>query len=660
MTSKDNNLQRFERYGIDLEKKVLWYENAPVELPIKAVELLCVLIENSGEIVSREELLDSIWRDSFVEESVLTQNVYLLRKVFKEHGIEENLIQTVARRGYRFTGEIDEIADEEIVIEKQTIERTFIGDIEHDSIADYLSRKGREPDSNKLLDVSAHPLKKRFSKPILVFVAALLGLGAVVAVFYWNYLGKNQNSGFTAENIKKVAVLPFQPINKSEQTETLSLGLTDNLIGRLGSLKIFTVSPFSAVDKFAESGVDALTFGKKLNVDGVLVGTIQEDGDRLRVNVSFIDTRSGSQIWADDFEEAQTDIFRLQDNLSKQVAKLLSVSLSSDQQTLLTQKLTDDPKAYREYLKGEYFQRMMTLESLRNAVKSYENAIELDRKFAEAYVNLANANYLIFASEYSASQEYPQKANEYLEQGLRLKPDIVTGLTLKADIAANVDWNWQLADEILAKAIAVEPSAEVYAKRGFLLLKRGKYEEAKIDLSKAKSLDPTSITTIKNLGMAHFYAKEYAESEAAFRETLQLNPSFKRANWFIIRIYIQTNRKKEAVDLLYEYIKNGDTGDLAEQFKEKSKTVAPEEMIRFYALERLTAHKKRSPEKINPIVCANLAAMAGLNQETVEWLQKAVAEKRNTATWMKIEPEFEFVRNDSRFIALLQTINLAS
>lgn len=126
MSIKENNLRRFENYEIDLEKKILWFENSPVELPVKAVELLCVLIESGGEVVKKDELLNKIWNDSFVEEGVLPQNVYLLRKLFKQHGIEETLIQTVSRRGYRFAGEVVETDEEEITVERETFERKFI------------------------------------------------------------------------------------------------------------------------------------------------------------------------------------------------------------------------------------------------------------------------------------------------------------------------------------------------------------------------------------------------------------------------------------------------------------------------------------------------------------------------------------------------------
>jgi Tol biopolymer transport system component/DNA-binding winged helix-turn-helix (wHTH) protein len=129
MSNNGNSLRRFGQYEIDLEMKILWVNGTLADLPVKAVELLCVLIESDGRVVSKDELLDAVWRDSFVEEGVLPQNVYLLRKIFKENGSNENLIQTVARRGYRFTGSVENFT-EEIVFERETLEQKFIAELD--------------------------------------------------------------------------------------------------------------------------------------------------------------------------------------------------------------------------------------------------------------------------------------------------------------------------------------------------------------------------------------------------------------------------------------------------------------------------------------------------------------------------------------------------
>ncbi len=207
MSSENNNLRRFENYEVNLEKRILWFEDGPVELPIKAVELLCVLIESEGKVVTKAELLEKVWQDSFVEESVLPQNVYLLRKTFKEHGVKDSLIQTVPRRGYRFAGEISETYDEETVIERETFERKFIAgsQLSDEGIREVISSLV-DSQTAQIIDLynngQAEPHKSAvFTKKLFpVYLAAALLLVPAIAflIWFWIYPGYLQKKSANA------------------------------------------------------------------------------------------------------------------------------------------------------------------------------------------------------------------------------------------------------------------------------------------------------------------------------------------------------------------------------------------------------------------------------------------------------------------------------
>ncbi len=189
MGNEINNLKAFGEFVVDTDKKLLWYENEPVKLPLKAVELLCVLIEHRGEVVSKEELLDKVWQDSFVEEGILSQNIYRLRKAFKKYGNEDDLIQTVPRRGYRFSGEINEIFEEEISIERTTLEKKII--------AEKITFDEENAEIRKVQTQPRNTLPSyNFRKNALAFLAiVLLSLTAIGAtVWYWKPNGDNQSS----------------------------------------------------------------------------------------------------------------------------------------------------------------------------------------------------------------------------------------------------------------------------------------------------------------------------------------------------------------------------------------------------------------------------------------------------------------------------------
>lgn len=210
MSNEDNNLLKFDKFKLDAKKKVLWYEDSPCDVPIKAVELLCVLTQSSGEIVSKDELMKNVWQDSFVEESVLPQNIYFLRRLFKKHGIEENLVQTVPRRGYRFAGELTEEFEEETVIEREVIERKLIAesdltDEEFRKIFDEsdISVKENKLDLAEEKRIETHtkinsnrlPLYMAFSLACLIAVG-LIGWFLI----YPNLSGRNSAKAFPAVN----------------------------------------------------------------------------------------------------------------------------------------------------------------------------------------------------------------------------------------------------------------------------------------------------------------------------------------------------------------------------------------------------------------------------------------------------------------------------
>lgn len=204
MSNESNNLTQFDNFTLDTEKKVLWYEDEAIELPLKAIELLSLLVENSGELVTKEQIFDTVWKDSFVEDSVLTQNIYRLRKLFKKHGIKDELIKNVPRRGYRFLGEVSELVEEEIVIERSIIEKNFVAEIEFEESNEIITRDiSPEFETKQLPPVTS----RTFSKVQIIALSGLilfLSFSVIGAGFwFWKMPGEeSKNSGIKTDNLK--------------------------------------------------------------------------------------------------------------------------------------------------------------------------------------------------------------------------------------------------------------------------------------------------------------------------------------------------------------------------------------------------------------------------------------------------------------------------
>ena len=340
MDNKINNLREFGKFRLDAEKRVLWHKGKPVNLALKEIELLCVLTEQGGAVVSKDELMDKVWKDSFVEESNLSRHIYILRKTFDGLG-EKKLIQTISGRGYRFTADVREIGNGEIVLERRALTETVIEIQEGEK-----GRKGEREKSRFLKKLSFSPHLPISLSPLLVLIIAL----AVGGFAVWRY--QNQKAKTHLEEIKSIAVLPFKTIDANKENEHQGMGLTDVLITRLSNIKELNVRPTSAV--FGLGNEDSISAGQKLQVDAVLEGTIYRTGEKVRVTTRLLKVRDSTPIWAAQFEKPLSDELKMQDEIAMQVINALSVDLSGREKTALNKRFTESAEAYELYQKGRY------------------------------------------------------------------------------------------------------------------------------------------------------------------------------------------------------------------------------------------------------------------------------------------------------------------
>ncbi|NJM52527.1 MAG: hypothetical protein HC846_03480 [Blastocatellia bacterium] len=332
MSNEYNNLISFGNFRLDAEKKVLWFANEPVNLALKEIELLCVLTENGGEVVTKDELLNKVWANSFVEESNLSRHIYRLRKTFAEFGESGDLIQTVPRRGYRFTGEVFGKNDDDLIIEKHSFSRTLIEELDNSA----------EPNL-KIVTQTSTRKRNRLWLPIAICLVMLTsGFG---------YYVFNSTKSVSYQPIKSIAVLPLKSLD-SENNKALNLGFADALITNLGKLDEVKVLSTNSVSRFADEAQEPLQIGKNLAVDAIIDGTLQRANGKYRVTLRLIRTNDGKQLWSNSFDESEAEIFQLQDLMALQTAQALAITLKER-----TKPLTENQDAYQFYLQGLYLFR---------------------------------------------------------------------------------------------------------------------------------------------------------------------------------------------------------------------------------------------------------------------------------------------------------------
>ena len=326
MNAESDKIREFGKFRLDVERKILWHDGEAVSMPLKELEVLCLLVENQGKLVTKTEMLDKVWADSFVEESNLARHIYLLRQTFKKFGADEKLIENIPRRGYRFTGEVREISNAEIVIEKHTRTETKIEFFE----ADRISLKSRVFSSRRTQAVIALAF-------LTVAIAGILGFSAY-------------RKRVSPAEIKSIAVLPFTSIEDDDAHR--GLGLADVLITRLGNLREITVRPTTAVMNFGNE--NALDAGQKLQADAVLEGSIFRAGDKIRVTARLLRVADGSILWSGQFEKLQKDEISLQNEIALQITDALRLNLSGAERNALAKRYTENPDAFEFYQKGRY------------------------------------------------------------------------------------------------------------------------------------------------------------------------------------------------------------------------------------------------------------------------------------------------------------------
>ena len=636
----------------------------PVPLTPKAFDVLMVLVQHSGHLVEKRQLLEAVWPSSFVEEGNLSVMVYALRKALGSDHADHTYIETVSKRGYRFAAEVRQIECAPYAVRSLT-SRTPVETAAAPALA-IASTTIQPPTSDwgqasplRLPETRRQPMENR--KRLMLLVLALVPIIAT-GTFLWWKVATGSKTEVVAPNAlaRSLAVLPFTTIGEKDDDIYLGLGISDAVTTKLGNTRKVIIRPTSALARYVGASHDPEAAGREQKVDAVLDGRIQHSGDRIRLTVQLIRVSDGAQMWGDTFDEKYTNIFAVEDAVSEQVARSIRLELTGAEQKRLTQRPTENSDAYQAYVKGRYFWNKRTTEGLQKGLEYFQQAVTLDPAYAQAYVGIADSYALLGLFTVMPPKVAFPKAKEAATKALEMEPELADAHATLGFVSFYYDWDGLAAENEFRRALRSDPNyAFAHTWYAEALGAMGRFDEAMAEARRAETADPLSLTISTNIGLISYLAGRNDEAIEALRKAIEIDPNFPRAHFRLGNAYRLKGQHQLA---LAEYQKavqlSGGGEEKGDQYYEASVGEAYAALGNTAearkVLDRLTTRSKT--RYVPAYAIALIYVGLGERERVFEWLQRAYDERSTSMAYLKVDPALNPFRSDPRFAAIERSI----
>jgi DNA-binding winged helix-turn-helix (wHTH) protein/TolB-like protein/tetratricopeptide (TPR) repeat protein len=635
----------FGPFRLSMTDRLLMRDEKVVSLTPKLVDTLILLVENNGHVLTKNALMEALWPDSFVEESSLTQNISLLRKALSENGEGQQYIETVPKRGYRFIATVREKSEAydpdgatELLLHERTSTQVLI---EEHFVPESVPVSDLRTANLQYTSVVQKPTRRNYR----LYAAAAVLLVVSVALLYLVYRSRLRNPSLGS---KSIAVLPFKTIGTQSESELMGLGMADAVILRLNHLEGTVVLPTSSVFRYTTREKDALSIAKDLGVEAVLDGTVQRDGDRIRVSAQLIRSSDGKALWSETFDEPYKDIFALQDSISERMTAAIGRELLKKPPSGLS---TTNLEAHQAYLTGVYFWNKRTKANLSKAIEYFELAVQKDPSFVQAQALLADCYYLASQDGYHllSMEESFRRAGEVAERALALDDQVAEAHVVRAAVL----WSQKKFDEAdheYRRGLEINPNyATGHLRYGYFLFAMQKPQEALNKMRRSQQLDPVSPTSNTALAYMLFMTRDIEGSIRFNKKALELQSEFVGARYNLGVDYLQKQMFSEAI-VEFERLREAEPA-LATLGLAKAHALSGDKKAAANSLadfERATGH-----ELTSRIELAILYSCLGDNDRAFEWLEQIPSTGALATTRLKFDPQLDLLRKDSRFNDLL-------
>jgi TolB-like protein/DNA-binding winged helix-turn-helix (wHTH) protein/Tfp pilus assembly protein PilF len=620
---------RFDGYELDVQAGELRRHGVRLRLRGQPLQLLEMLLERAGQVVTREELQSRIWpAKTFVDfDHGLHNAIARIREVLGDSPETPRYIETLPRHGYRFIGALEEKFQTPRLAEET----------------------GRQTSPELVLV----PPPKRKKSRILLTLCALFVLGFVA----WA-TGRYIRAKAAVPPIRSIAVLPLKNFSGDPSSEFFVDGITDQLITDLAKIGSLRVISGTSVMQYKGTKKSLPEIARELNVDAVVEGSLVRSGQRVRVTAQLIQASTDQHLWAETYDRDLGDILNLQADVANAIAQQVRAQLTPTQQVELRSAHAVNPAAYDDYLKGRlvFVNEFTKPDSLKKAQRYFEESIQKDPKFALAYAGLADTYvYSAIAGALTRDRAY-QSAKEALATALKLDDSIGEAYDTLGVLSWRFDWDWNAADREFNRAIALAPSYScAHEDRAAFLAMTGRRAEALEEIAKIDQLD-YSFSAAMTESETYYELRDYPNLIEASKRGLLLDPKDWSQHYTLGIGYEGTGRLEEAISEYRQAIAiSGDSESvvtLAHAFRATGKKAEAEKTLR--DLER-----KATKSSASPYTMATIYAGLGENEKALAFLEKAYSEKSLNLPWsLKSDELLDGLRSDPRFQDLLRRVGL--
>jgi serine/threonine-protein kinase len=477
-------------------------------------------------------------------------------------------------------------------------------------------------------------------------VAVLLALVGAVALWYAITPRPRERSG----PITSLAVLPFINVRGDADMDYLSDGIADNLVRQLSQVHTLQVRPFSAVNRYRRDAIAPASAGLELKVPAVVTGRVVKQGENLSVSVELVDVQTNSQLWGKEYRRPFGEIFALQEDIAREIARSLRLNLSGEDRQRLGKEYTQNPEALRYYLLGRYHWNKRTEKGLQEAIGYFEKARDKDSGYALTYAGLADCFTLLPEIAAHSPKDCFAKGKELAKQALSIDASLAEAHASLAVLKEFGDWDWLGAEKEYQQAIELNPNyATAHHWYSNYLSRLGRHDDAVTHGNRAQELDPTSVVITTSLAGILSNARQYDRALTEVQSALKMEPQFLPAHTVLAEIQIRRGSLREALDEVETVIKlSGDRefvgyrGYIYALLRERKRALDD-------LKELQTLAQKQS---ILPTIFAFLYAALGDKDQAFAWLGKALAERDRLLMALRVDPAWDRLRADPRFAEL--------